>query len=268
MSIFGQLISWLNYHTKRIVILLIVIFVTPVLFGQKQISTQSHAWVMYVGNHKISERWGILTEYQWRRNDFFVHWQQSLLRLGIDYFGKHGEQYTAGYAWVKTFPYENQPIAHMNNEHRIWEQFTLKNKVGRVEFNHRYRLEQRFIENWVKSTSDEFSKEGYLFRQRVRYRIFVTVPITRKEMKDNTLFFSFYDEPFLGFGKGIGKNILDQNRLYAGLGWRFNKNMNVQLGYLNQYIIKFDGVRSERNHTLQLGITYNLVFSKQEQAVK
>lgn len=117
-------------------------------FAQKQISTQSHAWVVYVGNHKISERWGFLTEYQWRRNDFFLQLQQSLLRFGIDYYGKQGEQYTAGYAWVKTFPYGNQPIAHINNEHRVWEQFTFKNKVGRIEFNHRYRSEQRFIENW------------------------------------------------------------------------------------------------------------------------
>ena len=60
-------------------------------------------------------------------------------------------------------------------------------------------------------------------------------------MEDNTLFFSTYEEVFLGFGKGIQKNILDQNRLYFALGWRFDKDMNVQLGYLNHYVIKGDG---------------------------
>lgn len=226
--------------------------------SQKQISSQTHAWAMYTGNHKFSEKWGIHTEYQWRRSDLFQDWQQSLLRLGIDYYGKNNDQYTLGYGWIKSFEYGDQPIAHFTNEHRIWEQFILKNKVGRVDFQHRYRFEQRFIENWIKDSKGEFNQDGFLFRQRVRYRFLVTVPISRKEMKDNTLFLAIYDEPFLGFGKGIGKNILDQNRLYGAIGWRFNKNLNIQLGYLNQYIVKADGIKSERNHTLQIGITYNL----------
>lgn len=84
-------------------------------------------------------------------------------------------------------------------------------------------------------------------------------------MTENTLFISVYDEPFLGFGAGIGKNVLDQNRLYAALGWMFNKNVNIQLGYLNQYWIKADGIRAERNHTLQASLTYNIDFRKKEE---
>ena len=69
------------------------------------------------------------------------------------------------------------------------------------------------------------------------------------------------DEPFLGFGKGIGKNILDQNRFIAALGWRFNKDFNIQLGYLNQYLVKMNGVNVERNHTLWLSSTFNIDFT-------
>ena len=79
-------------------------------------------------------------------------------------------------------------------------------------------------------------------------------------MEDKTLFLSLYDEVFLGFGKGIGKNILDQNRLFASIGWKFNGRSNVQLGYLNQMIFKSDGIHIERNHNLQLSWTYNLDF--------
>jgi hypothetical protein len=231
------------------------------LNAQKQIDNQTHAWVMYTGNHRLSEHWGCHTEYQWRRSDIFDHWQQSLMRLGVDYYTNTGTQVTLGYGWIKTFPYGAQPISHYNNEHRIWQQLILKSKSGRVDFQHRYRLEQRFIENWVVGTDGLYSMDGFVFRQRVRYRFMATVPISRKEMADNTLFLAVYDEPFLGFGKGIGKNILDQNRLYGAIGWRFNKNFNVQLGYLNQYIVKTDGIKAERNHTLQIGITYNLEFS-------
>ena len=248
---------------KAIILMLCFLTVNLWSFSQKQISTQQHAWVMYTGNHKLTERWGIYTEYQWRRSDYFQDWQQSLLRLGLDYYSKQNAQYTLGYGWIRSYQYGEQPIAHANNEHRIWEQFILKNKVGRVEFQHRYRLEQRIIENWKVNSTGEFEQEGFIFRQRVRYRFFASVPLSRKEMADNTLFLAVYDEPFLGFGKGIGKNILDQNRLYFALGWRFNKNFNAQLGYLNQYIVKTDGIKAERNHTLQIGLTYNLDFSKQ-----
>jgi hypothetical protein len=222
---------------------------------------------MYFGNHKLNDHWGLHTEYQWRRAageetaNVFKDWQQSLLRLGVDYYAKNQTQFTLGYGWIKTFEYGDQPVSHNFNEHRIWQQVIVKNKIGRVDIQHRYRLEQRFIETYNLLPNDGFDK-SCVFRNRIRYRFMVTVPLSRKELADNTLFLTIYDEPFLGFGKGIGKNILDQNRLFGALGWRFNKDFNLQLGYLNQYIVKSDGIKAERNHTLQLGITYNLDFSK------
>ena len=252
---------------KLFKVLLFFLGFSSLSFSQKEISPQSHGWIMYFGNHKLNEHWGLHTEYQWRRAgreesaNVFQDWQQSLLRIGVDCYAKNQTQWTAGYGWIKTFEYGDQPVNHPFNEHRIWEQLIIKNKVGRVDIQHRYRLEQRFIEQYKLTSIDNFEQNGFVFRNRLRYRLMATVPLSKKELSDNTLFLSVYDEPFLGFGKGIGKNILDQNRLYAALGWRFNKNFNVQLGYLNQYVVKADGINAERNHTLQLGLTYNLDFT-------
>ncbi len=220
--------------------------------AQKEIATQSNGWFMYFGNHRLSDRWGIHTEYQWRRHEFISTWQQSLMRLGIDYYTKENSMLTAGYGWIVSFPYGEQPIAQEFTEHRIWEQWILNQRAGRLHVNHRYRLEQRFLERPAQN--------DYVFRQRVRYRLMLTMPLTAKELEDNTLFAAAYAEPFLGFGKGIGKNILDQNRLYLALGYRFNPRVNVQVGYMNQYIVKPDGVQQERNHNFQLGLTYNIDF--------
>jgi hypothetical protein len=233
--------------------------------AQKDIATHENAWLMYLGNHRISDKLGIHTEYQFRRADIFQDWQQSLLRLGLDYYSKKGEQVTVGYAWIKSFPYGEQPIAHSNREHRIWQQYIMKSKLNRIELQHRYRLEQRFIENWKSVDDGVFDMMGYLYRQRVRYRFQIVVPLSKREMSDNTLFFVFNDEVFLGFGKGISNNVLDQNRLFSALGWRFNSACNVQLGYLNQYVIKKDGIHVERNHTLQTTVTYNVDWAKKEE---
>ena len=81
-------------------------------------------------------------------------------------------------------------------------------------------------------------------------------------MSEGTLFLSLYDEPFIQFGKKFQRNYLDQNRLYLALGYQFSPKGNIQFGYLNHYVIKGDGLRSERNHTLQLSVTYNFDFRK------
>jgi hypothetical protein len=252
------------YRMRRIYLLSFFLVVSLSSHAQKQISTQAHGWFMYFGNHRLTNRWGIHTEYQWRRNDVVQNWQQSLLRLGVDYYTKQGPQLTAGYGWIVTYPYGTQLVAYTFNEHRIWEQLILTQKAGRFYFHHRFRLEQRFLEAKTINSAGEYEYDKYNFRQRGRYRFLINFPLTKKEMTDNTLFLSVYDEVFLGFGAGIGKNILDQNRLYLALGWMFSKNVNVQLGYLNQYVIKTDGIKAERNHTLQASLTYNLDFRKKE----
>jgi hypothetical protein len=222
---------------------------------------------MLFGNHRLTDRIGIHTEYQWRRSDFVKNWQQSLMRIGIDFSLNQNVTVTSGYGWIVTFPYGTQPVAYTFNENRIWQQLVVKQNVGRVYFNHRYRLEQRFIETKVLSPGDEYTSDGFNFRQRVRYRFMVTVPFNHKELVKNTLFLSWYDEPFLGFGRGIGKNILDQNRFYAALGWQLNAAGNIQVGYMNQFVVKPDGLRMERNHTLQVAATYNLDFRKKSGTV-
>ncbi|MFK8045230.1 MAG: DUF2490 domain-containing protein [Crocinitomicaceae bacterium] len=234
------------------------------LYSQKIIDSHNNTWLMYFGNHKLTDHLSLHTEYQFRRNNFLADWQQSLARIGIDFKTSDNSLVTGGYGWIVSFPYGKQPIAVKTTEHRVFEQFILKNTVGKLHFNHRYRLEQRFIENAFTNAVGLKEVNGTRFRQRARYRLMVTMPLNNKELIDKTLFLSAYEEIFLGFGKGIGANVLDQNRLYFALGWRFNKNINTQLGYLNHYVLKGDGQRAERNHTLQLSLTYNLDFRSKE----
>ena len=256
---------------KKIFLAVCILFLVTTTFGQKKISDQNHAWVIYQGNHTLSKKWGLHTEYQWRRSDFYQHWQQSLLRVGLDYHLNASSFISAGYGSIITFPYGEMPVSHQFNEHRIWEQFTQKSTIGRVDIQHRYRLEQRILDNYIKS-GEEFVKDGTVFRNRIRYRAMAFIPLNHKTMIDNTLFLNVNDEVFLGFGQGIGTNILDQNRLQIALGWKFDATCMVQVGYLNQYLVKNAKVsvsntildQAENNHTLTVGLTYNFDFSKKD----
>ncbi|MFM7664133.1 MAG: DUF2490 domain-containing protein [Bacteroidota bacterium] len=231
-------------------------------FSQKNISNQFHAWTVYTGTHKLSNTLNLMTEYQWRRADGFQHWQQSLLRFGLEYVLQPKVSVMLGYGWIKTFPYGNQPVLHEFDEHRIFEQINLKDQVGRFEFQHRYRVEQRFIDQYAKNSSGEVVEVDPVFRNRIRYRAMVMVPLSREEMLDNTLFLNVNNELFVGVGKGIAKNPIDQNRFIAALGWRFNARTNIQLGYLNQFVIKTNAKDMERNHSLWISMVYQLDFTK------
>lgn len=242
--------------------LIIMVSIPVIGWSQKNISDQRHGWIMYFGNHRLSDKFNLHTEYQWRRADGLRQWQQSLSRIGLDLKLTPSVMLTAGYGYIVTFPYGDQPIAFKLHEHRIWEQLVLTQSSGRFFINHRFRLEQRYLENRLDLGNGLSTQDGYTYRNRVRYRFMVNIPLTSNTMEKGTLFASLYDEPFLQFGPNFGRNYLDQNRLYAAIGYMFLPNANFQIGYLNQFIVKSDGLNAENNHTFQFSLTYNLDFRK------
>ena len=52
--------------------------------AERTVSNQDHTWLMAFGNHRLTETWGLHTEYQFRRTGWGGGWQQSLLRVGLD----------------------------------------------------------------------------------------------------------------------------------------------------------------------------------------
>ena len=174
-------------------------------------------WFMYFGTHKLSEKYSLHYETQLRNYELVSNFNQLLPRVGLNYHIDKNTSLTAGYAFIPTQNVFDQGWGEkMVTENRIWEQFILKNVVNRMKIRHRYRLEQR----WVKLG------EETTYKNRARYMLSVKLPISKNE--DSPLFISLYDEIFLN----ISDNPFDQNRLFAALGYQFNKQMNFQVGYL------------------------------------
>lgn len=220
----------------------------------------TNAWLMYFGNHKVSERVGLHAEVQWRRSDTFSKSQQLLLRTGLDYYLKPDIRFTLGYAFIETYPYGDFAVPNAFPEHRIWQQLFLQQNLGKIKLSHRYRLEQRMIGN---ASTGKF--ENGRFENRVRYMAKATVNISNGS---HPVFAALYDEVFINFGKDVGYNIFDQNRLYGALGYSISETFKVEVGYLYQIILlrNLDGTslknRIENNTTLQVGLFSNLSFVK------
>ena len=222
--------------------LLIFIFLIGCLqavIGQKnRITTNNNiGWYNFFGTFKVSEKFGIHTEYQWRRNEMITEWQQSLLRVGVNYNLNARVQFRVGYGWIETYPYGEIPLNGMGRdftEHRIFEMIQLNHKEGIIDFSHRFMLEQRFVGRY--SSINETTEDEFPLLNRIRYMIRVQVPLKGNEIKDKTPYLAFYDEIFIGFGKNVNMNVFDQNRIGLLLGYRFNKNIRIEGGYLNQTV--------------------------------
>ncbi|MGB5821917.1 MAG: DUF2490 domain-containing protein [Saonia sp.] len=224
---------------KKLVQLLLCSFWVT-LSAQENGEDKFGAWYMYFGINKVSEKLSIHSEAQFRYYETANNFNQLLLRTGLNYHIDPNAMATVGYAYIATDPtfeeMERADIGFLGNtirEHRIFEQFILRNKVGEFLFEHRYRLEQRFIDNVDLSVTDT--------QHRARYRLQVTLPLT------DTFFINLYDEVFLN----LQDSIFDQNRLYGALGIHITENANVQLGYLKNH---FNTINFDR---FQIGIFYN-----------
>ncbi len=52
--------------------------------------------------------------------------------------------------------------------------------------------------------------------------------------KMSKAYVALYDEIFIGFGKNVGQNVFDQNRIAVMVGYNFSKAFRLEGGFLNQ----------------------------------
>jgi hypothetical protein len=198
-------------------------------------STNKIGWYNFNGTIKVSEKMGIHTEYQWRRENYITSWQQGLLRVGLNYQLNPRVLFRAGYALAETFPYGEYPINGLGRdftEHRIFEMVQLSHKEGSMDISHRFMLEQRFVGGY--SSANAVKEDVFPLLNRIRYMLRLQVPLKGKEIKDKTPYLAVYDELLIGFGENVQSNIFDQNRIGILFGYRFDKNLRIEGGYLNQ----------------------------------
>ena len=213
-------------------------------------------WANYVGDHPLfGGPWGLHLEIQNRREDWGDEWQQLLIRPGINYTLSPTLSVSAGYGYVKTYPYGELPVPHEFDEHRIWEQVVYKMNVLGLEWQHRLRLEQRWIEEQSKITYNTVNWRG---ENRVRYMLRTSIPIT----EDKKTYIAIWDEVFLSFGGNILKNNFDQNRAFLGIGRKLTPSTRLEVGFMEQTVQRRGGDKWEANHTASIWLLSSWPFGK------
>jgi hypothetical protein len=216
---------------KKIIFTIAAAIASQVGWAQNRLSDHNTiGWFSTIITPSVSKKVSLHAEYQWRRDNLVKDWQQSLLRFGINYKVHPQVTLHAGYAWIETWPYGTYNLAGVPRhfpEHRIYEQLVVNGNVGKSTLMHRLRLEQRWLGRFTSLDAD---KPQYVFLNRFRYMPRLDVPINEK------WYAALYDEIFIGFGKNVGENVFDQNRVSALVGFKANKNFRIEGGFLNQTV--------------------------------
>lgn len=227
-----------------IVCLLLVIGLAPK--GQAQINEDKlGAWYMYFYNTSFDKGpWGVQGDIQHRNFNSFGDLEQLLLRSGLTYKPQNTNiKFTLGYGHITTGTYGDSEST--TQESRIYQEALYPVKFGkRFYTNHRFRYEQRFVENQD-------------FRTRYRYNLFLNIPLNQHIMDKNTIYLAFYNELFINGERNIGDNkkveFFDRNRLYIALGYFIKKQLKVQLGMMTQTTnnVEKSQLQLSIHHTIQ-----------------
>lgn len=181
---------------------------------------------MYLFNATFSNGpWGVQGGLQFRNWNVAGDLEQLLLRAGLTYQPKKANvKFTLGYGNITSGTYRSNRST--SAESRIYQEVLLPSQLcDRLYINHRFRYEQRFVENQH-------------WRTRYRYNVAINIALNKAELTKNTLYISLYNELFIngqrGTGNGNTVELFDRNRFYLALGYVVKKGLNIQCGMMNQ----------------------------------
>jgi hypothetical protein len=191
-------------------------------------------WHAIFLNYQLNPNWSVHGEFQLRRVAFLEP-QQNLYRAGINLRPHSQVLLRAGYAFADTHNYGKMPVTSNGlrfPEHRTFLMALLNNPIDRIDFSHRFMLEQR----WVGRSLDPkaLKIDEYTYLNRMRYMLRIEYPLQKDPSKRYLPYLAFYDELMIGFGKNINQNIFDQNRFGALIGYKIQKKVRIESGYLHQ----------------------------------
>ncbi|WP_040278637.1 DUF2490 domain-containing protein [Psychroserpens damuponensis] len=205
--------------------LLILLCISIKSFAQVE-SGKTGAWYMYFYDTQFKDsKFGMQGDIQYRNWNLGGDLEQLLLRSGLTYRPEGvNAKFTLGYAHITSGAFGDSDDT--STESRIYQEALIPQKLGnRVYLTHRFRYEQRFVEDQD-------------FRTRYRYNLFMNVPFNKSALEKGAIYAALYNELFVNGQRDIGDNrdveFFDRNRTYLGVGYILKKGMKFQLGWMNQ----------------------------------
>ena len=241
----------------RVILFLLLSGLCQAQTDEKNIDHQSILWTRYYNQLLLSEKWSLHSEFDNRL--FLKPVQENLYVVRIQGRYKINDhlEIGAGFAYfsVDTQVPEINPD-YNTPEYRGQQDLTWKSNVNKVTLTQRFQVEERFIRNADK----EDLLPGTTFFWRFRYRLQGDYTFWKKEKQLLKAVLS--DEIMFNFGKKIIKNTFDQNRIYAAIHYGLNSNLAFELGYLNSFQRRSNGIDFFNRDIIRFSIFHKIKISK------
>jgi len=200
-----------------------VVFILALILGGQKVFAQDSdygIWGIYVGTATINEKWSLFGEAQYRDYKIFGDFNAFVFRLAGQYDVVKNVNLSLGYSHFVTTPDINGEKV-TRHEYRPYQQVIIRSKYGIVYINHRYRFEQRILE-------DDF-------RLRFRYFLQTNIILNKPQMERTAIYISAYAEIFLNFESPV----YDRTRVFVGLGYAISSTVRMEVGNLTQIFETF-----------------------------
>jgi hypothetical protein len=159
-------------------------------------------WLFWHYNHFFKPGFRYIHDIGYRQEMLRDAWYRIHYRPGVQYSVGSIVDLTGGVGFWYTF----QNVLPNSLEIRPWQGVKLNwPHLGRIDFDHYLRIEQRF--NLYME-----SGESWTFAIRGRYRFNFTIPINNKGIMDKTLFAKINAEFIMDMGKSIEERFVDDRR--------------------------------------------------------
>lgn len=165
------------------------------------------------------KNWSYAAEFQLRSLQFYKNYNYYEYKGIVNYKILPNFQTSVVIGRYTTFgqgkTFQNPKLAE---EFRMALQFGLKNNLGKVQVDHRYRFERRFYTSGTKGV-------------RLRYRVGLFLPVDKKNLTSLNL----SNEFLVAVSSGSSTAKFDKNRLAFSVTQKLTNALAMQVGYLSQY---------------------------------
>mgnify|MGYP003583593217 FL=1 len=241
----------------RVILFLLLSILCQAQTKEKNIDHQSILWTRYYNQLLLTEKWSLHSEFDNRV--FLKPVQENLYVVRIQGRYKINDQLEtgAGFAYfsVDTQVPEINPD-YNTPEYRGQQDLTWKSNANKVTLTQRCQVEERFIHN---ANKDELLP-GTTFFCCFRYRLQADCIFWQKEKQLLKAVLS--DEIMFNCGKKIIKNTFDQNRIYAAIHYGLNGQLAFELGYLNSFQRRNNGIDYFNRDIIRFSIFHKIKISK------
>ena len=188
--------------------------------------TDFEGWFQYLSHIGLDEErtWVLTLEEQPRIGDDWRRLNTNIMRTIINYNWTNQFSTGVGYMWGPMF-YNSHYYHIYRDENRTFIQLLYKYDQWGIQWVHRFRQEQRFIENTAGSVSN-----------RGRYLIRASYPLS----DDKNFGLTGYNEIFINYNSVYNGPTggYDQDRMFFGPYWKVD-NARYEVGFLEQHTQRF-----------------------------